>query len=169
MSRVRLWMGLMLVGPVVSACFGPTADELRSARAVELGFLNAYVEQRQDCRIAGAPQGESSAMPPLDARCERGPDRKCTLATQVSSVWEYAFPGNDPAWKEWASLGYQAPATTYFHKTFRWEQVSEGCRITLTAFGDLDGDGVYSTYESIETYANGRSVGLIVNETNVEE
>lgn len=167
MDRVRL--GFAVGAPLMSACSGPTPDELRSARAVELGFFTAHVEQRKDCRIAGALEGESTATPPFDARCARGPDRKCTLAREASSVWEYEFPGDDPAWKDWASLGYEAPATTYFHKTFSWAVVSEGCRITLSAFADLDGDGVYSTYESVETYANGRSIGLTVNEANVEE
>jgi type IV pilus assembly protein PilA len=47
----------------------------------------------------------------------------------------------------------------YFHYDFRWASVGEGaCQFTAQAFGDLDGDGIYSTYERA-----GAADGLGVN------
>lgn len=46
--------------------------------------------------------------------------------------------------------------TVYFHHKASWRRTAQGCRLEFTVYGDLDGDGVYSTYEAMtETQPDG--------------
>jgi hypothetical protein len=89
-------------------------------------------------------------------------------AAAPTEVWEFAFPADDPAWKEWAELGYPEPTKTHFHHQFSWGFLRGACRFTAAAFGDLDDDGIYSTYEEIQTYSEGKRMPLQINERNEE-
>jgi hypothetical protein len=139
----------LLGGPV--ACDGRNPRDLAW---VDLAFIEMSPE-RWNCQVAGATSGASSVMPPFEARCARAPDKKCRIAADPREDWEYAAPTDDPVWVAWKEIGYNYArygGETYFHRQFSWEPEGKGCRFVLTAFGDFDDDGDYSTYERTRVY-----------------
>ena len=53
------------------------------------------------------------------------------------------------------------PEKVYFHHQASWRKTAEGCRLEFVVFGDLDGDGVHSTYTSwVETTTDGELAEL---------
>ncbi|MEM6995754.1 MAG: hypothetical protein AAF721_34915 [Myxococcota bacterium] len=101
------------------------------------------------CPNDGTLKGESGITPPLSVDCSAGPGGRCVPATGGSSgpgyydmkVWD------NPVWN---GLNFQMEQAHYFHYNFIYENGDSGfgsCQFTAQAFGDLDGDGVFSTYE----------------------
>jgi hypothetical protein len=102
------------------------------------------------CPNDGSSTGEAGITPPLSVDCSKGPGGRCTpVAGKPSGPGEYAMS----LWtdsKVWNAMNMQQEMPHYFHYNFRWSNVAAGygsCQFTAQAFGDLDGDGVYSTYE----------------------
>jgi hypothetical protein len=102
------------------------------------------------CPSDGSPVGESGITPPLAVDCSKGPGGRCTPVTgEPAGPGEYAVG----VWTEspvWDALNFQQEQAHYFHYNFKWANEGKGsgaCQFTAQAFGDLDGDGVYSTYE----------------------
>ncbi len=97
----------------------------------------------------GSGASESSATPALAFDCNLGPGGRC-----VPSVGG-AGPGYYPldVWSDnavWNSLNFQQEQGHYFHYNFRASNADSGygtCQFTAQAFGDLDADGTFSTYE----------------------
>ncbi len=95
-------------------------------------------------------KGSSGIVPPLSVDCSKGPDGKCVPVPGGSDK-----PGHYAAelWTDnnaWNGLNFQMEQPHYYHYAFRYENGGEGfgqCQFTAQAFGDLDGDGVFSTYE----------------------
>ncbi len=104
------------------------------------------------CPDDGSSSGETGITPPLTTPCSKGPGGRCAPVGGAP-----AGPGEYPitAWTEhpvWSALGFHQETSHYFHYNFKWanEGVGTGkCQFTAQAFGDLDDDGVYSTYERV--------------------
>lgn len=101
------------------------------------------------CPSDGRPEGETGITPPLDVACAKAPGGKCTPGGSGEG-------GYDPKlWREsnvWSQLGFELQDPHYFHYNFKWKNDASGqgsCQFTAQAFGDLDADGVYSTYEHV--------------------
>ena len=92
-------------------------------------------------RCPGALVGEAGTTPPMSLNCNDGPGGRCTPGN--------AYP--QTAWTDneaWSALGFEVPSPHYFHYNLKWSQDESGeCQFTAQAFGDLDDDGIYSTYE----------------------
>jgi hypothetical protein len=134
-----------------TACDGRVPRDL--AR-VDLAFIEMPPE-RWRCQIGGATSGISSVLPPFEARCARAPDKLCRISENPTEAWEYSAPASDPVWVAWKEIGYDYArhgGETYFHRQLSWEPAGKGCRFVLTAFGDFDDDGEYSTYEISQVY-----------------
>ncbi|HWB76337.1 MAG TPA: hypothetical protein VG755_15310 [Nannocystaceae bacterium] len=104
------------------------------------------------CPNDGRDKGQSGITPPLSVDCNAGPGGRCV---PVQGEAERG-PGQYDAklWtdnKVWAALGIAQEQAHYFHYNFIWDhRGSTGfgmCQFTAQAFGDLDGDGVFSTFE----------------------
>jgi hypothetical protein len=102
------------------------------------------------CPNDGSSTGEAGITPPLSVDCSKGPGGRCVPVTgEPSGPGEYSMS----LWtdsKVWNAMNVQQETPHYFHYDFKWANVSTGfgsCQFTAQAFGDLDGDGVYSTYE----------------------
>ena len=102
------------------------------------------------CPNNGKLVGESGVTPPLSVDCNEGPGGRC-----VPSVGGSGGPGyyDISAWTDndvWNGLNFQMEQAHYFHYNFKWANTDGEfgeCQFTAQAFGDLDGDGVFSTYE----------------------
>ncbi len=122
----------------------------RSAVA-EIGAGAALAEiAPHGCPNNGKLSGESGITPPLSVDCNAGPGGRC-----VPSIGSKANPGyyDLSVWTDndvWNGLNFQQEQGHYFHYNFIWKNDASGygaCQFTAQAFGDLDGDGVFSTYE----------------------
>ena len=89
-------------------------------------------------------------MPRVSVDCSKGPQGRCVPVTgEPKGPGEYSIA----AWTDsevWNALNFQMEQGHYFHYNFRWENDTTGfgsCQFTAQAFGDLDGDQVFSTYE----------------------
>lgn len=91
------------------------------------------------CPNDGRPSGNAGVTPPLSVDCSKG----CTPGVDYEmKLW------TDNA--VWNGLNFQLENRHYFHYDFRWENGggdSGTCKFTAQAFGDLDGDQTYSTFE----------------------
>jgi hypothetical protein len=94
--------------------------------------------------------GEAGPTPPLTLRCAEGPGGKCVpVKGPPKGPGEYSIDLwlDDPVWRE---LGFVQDQPHAFHYGFRWANDPRGfgtCMFTAQAFGDLDDDGLFSTYE----------------------
>jgi hypothetical protein len=107
------------------------------------GIANYYAEHGT-CPTDGNTAGHAGVTPPLTVLCASGQDGRC--------VPNGSGPGGYPqaAWSEnavWQKLGYAQQNGHYFHYDVRWESSPQGCKFTVQAFGDLDEDGTFSTFE----------------------
>lgn len=89
--------------------------------------------------------GRAGVTPPLAVNCGEGQGGRCSSASPGG-------PGgySESAWAEnpvWSALNFRQSGAHYYHYDFRWKQDASGCMFTAQAFGDLDDDGVYSTFE----------------------
>jgi hypothetical protein len=93
--------------------------------------------------------GETKLTPPRSVACHEGEGGRCRASEAAEfGPGEYA----SAAWTEdplWAVIDTRPRGDGHrFHYRFRGEAVGKGgCRLTVSAFGDLDGDGEFSTYE----------------------
>jgi len=100
---------------------------------------------------AGQETGQSQAQttPSLALNCNLGPGGHCVPAVGGGGPGYYEFTD----WSDnsvWNSLNFQLEQAHYFHYNFQVSNSGTGfgeCQFTAQAFGDLDDDGIYSTYE----------------------
>lgn len=145
-SEARVQLAKMFDG--ASAYF----NEERVVRPAT-GFLDPTEEPKSalhKCPNNGKLEGESGITPPLSVDCSDGPGGRC-----VPTVGGKGGPGSYDIslWTDndvWKGLYFQQEQGHHFHYNFIWSNDPEGygaCQFTAQAFGDLDGDGVFSTYE----------------------
>lgn len=95
-------------------------------------------------------KGGSGIVPPLSVDCSKGPGGRCVPVPGGSDEpGHYAVElwGDNRVFNE---LNFAMEMPHYFHYSFRYENDPTGfgtCQFTAQAFGDLDGDGTFSTYE----------------------
>lgn len=95
-------------------------------------------------------KGSSGIVPPLSVDCSKGPGGKCVpVAGGSDEPGHYAlelWTDNDV----FDELNFAMETPHFFHYSFRYDNDASGfgaCQFTAQAFGDLDGDGTFSTYE----------------------
>ncbi len=104
------------------------------------------VQRKQGC---AALIGETKLTPPRSVACHEGDGGRCRPSEGPEfAAGEYS----SSAWTEdplWATIGSRPRGSGHrFHYRFRGEKVGEkGCRLTVTAEGDVDGDGVFAIYQ----------------------
>ena len=108
------------------------------------------------------PSAQTPVTPPFGKVCSRG----CTCAGTSSGNERPESTYDCSAWDtpEWKRLRFAGSysrdgkvwPTVYFHHQANWRRTEVGCRLDFTVYGDLDEDGVYSTYTStIEVGSDG--------------
>ncbi len=100
---------------------------------------------------SATPTGESEAgiTPVLTLDCNLGPGGRCVPSVGGAGPGYYEISD----WSDnnaWNSLNFQQEQGHYFHYNFIASNADSGfgaCQFTSQAFGDLDGDTIFSTYE----------------------
>lgn len=95
------------------------------------------------CPNDGRLKGDAGITPPLSVKCSDGTSGKCVVGSDGYEAKQWENP-------VWEGLNFAMEEGHYFHYNFKWENSATGygsCQFTAQAFGDLDGDGVFSTYE----------------------
>ncbi|WP_323137431.1 type IV pilin protein [Paraliomyxa miuraensis] len=95
----------------------------------------------------GASQAEIT--PDVGTDCNDGPGGRCVPAQGGGGPGYYNMTdwADNPVWN---ALNFQQEQAHYFHYNFQASNSGVGfgqCQFTAQAFGDLDADLVYSTYE----------------------
>ena len=93
--------------------------------------------------------GSAGATPPINFDCNTGPGGRCVPATGGSGpgYYELTMWGANDVWR---GINFLEEQGHYFHYNFQYANSLTGygaCQFTSQAFGDLDGDTVFSTYE----------------------
>ncbi|MEM7152685.1 MAG: hypothetical protein AAF799_07575 [Myxococcota bacterium] len=102
------------------------------------------------CPSDGRLIGSAGPTPPLSLNCNDGPDGYCVpVRGTPEGPGEYSVDLwlKNPVWQEMNVVKEQPHR---FHLDFRWNNSEQGygtCQFTAQAFGDLDDDGVFSTFE----------------------
>lgn len=101
---------------------------------------------RHHCPGAVDGRVDTGVVPALDVHCARGPEWRCVPdgdgpAGYSAEAWKH------PAWRD---LGMWTDVSHRFHYRLVGSEQAIGsgqCSFTVQAFGDLDDDGVFSTFE----------------------
>lgn len=102
------------------------------------------------CPNNGSASGTAGVTPPLSVPCSEGPGGRCVAMPGGGSVpgsYDMRLWTDNPVW---SALDFQMEEAHVFHYDFKWTNGGPGfgsCQFTAQAFADLDGDGVWSTYE----------------------
>lgn len=97
--------------------------------------------------IASPAGGEAGLTPTID--CNLGPGGRCVPSGAPSGAGYYDIR----EWTDnpvWAGMNFVQEQGHYFHYNFRATNTLTGfgdCQFTAGAYGDLDADGVFSTFE----------------------
>jgi type IV pilus assembly protein PilA len=98
----------------------------------------------------GTPDGgEAGITPDIAFNCNEGPGGRCIPASGANGGGYYPIEdwNNNAVWN---GLNYMQELGHYFHYNFVAQNELQGygrCQFTAQAFADLDGDGLFSTYE----------------------
>jgi prepilin-type N-terminal cleavage/methylation domain-containing protein len=94
---------------------------------------------------------QAAITPALATNCNLGPGGRCVPAEGGGGGPGYY---NIADWNDnrvWNALNFQQEQAHYFHYNFMGSNSAAGgfgaCQFTAQSFGDLDDDGIYSTYE----------------------
>ncbi len=84
----------------------------------------------------------------METDCNASPDGKCVPVSSPSQAWEY------PAglWEHdvWKKIDYELEGPTRYHFGLSWKTQPDGsCENRVKILGDLDADGIYSTFEGV--------------------
>jgi hypothetical protein len=103
-------------------------------------------EEYGACPTDGRDTGETGITPPLSVDCSKGPSGNCEPTTSPATPGQYP----QSAWDDnpvWNQLRFAASMPHRFHYNDKWIKTATGCDFAVQAFGDLDGDATYSTFE----------------------
>lgn len=101
--------------------------------------------------------------PPLATACEGPTIHACRPVESVASAGDYpsALWRDDPMWRR---LGVELDRPHRMHYALEFASTKPGgCQFTAQAFGDLDQDGVWSTFEfsgAVDQFGPNESIGL---------
>lgn len=96
------------------------------------------------CPLPG--RGQAGWTPALDLHCGDGDAGCCVPGASGAGGYDAVMWSGNPLW---TTLDFSVLEPHAFHYNVRWRSFDDpsGCQFTAQAFGDLDDDGVYSTFE----------------------
>lgn len=157
-------VGMVEIGVVAAVVIPALSGYINKANITEAivqtqTILSAALRAREQAGSCEPLLGHTEVTPPMSVACHEGTAGRCQAidASEGERLGAGSYPRS--AWTTdpvWAAIGYQprSPAGHRFHYAVEAERErAGGCRITVRAFGDLDADGVYSTYERVATVA----------------
>lgn len=124
----------------------PLLFVFRAFEAVAAYGSTPEQDGRYHCPGAVAGRADTGLTPPEDVRCADAPEGRCipdgsAAGGYPASLWTH------PGWQA-IELRTMLPHRFHYRYVGEEEDAPQGrCNFTVQAFGDLDGDGVYSTFE----------------------
>lgn len=124
-------------------------NALSNEAGIQVSHLITFARDNPLCK--GEEFGRVGPTPAMSVKCAAGPeDGYCMPVAHPTQPWEYPATVWDS--ESWATVG--VPPTLrlrgQYHYVIQWgpnDDPYEPCSYTAQAFGDLDDDGVYSTFE----------------------
>jgi type IV pilus assembly protein PilA len=111
------------------------------------GSISAQAPHRCPQLTQAANTSSAGETPTTD--CNTGPGGRCVPAKTPSGAGYYGLS----LWSDnavWNGLNFQQEQAHYFHYNFKYANITTGfgsCQFTAQAFGDLDADTTFSTFE----------------------
>lgn len=151
-------LGLLgLLGTGV-AC-GPTKAEIQRERlTVEASSQTEEIQlriadyAREFDACPGGSSGSTPITPPLAVPCAQGRYKLCVPGGSGPSAYPWS------AWAEpagWRDMTYVPVGPHAYHYRYAWSSTDDSCQFTVQAFGDLDDDGMFSTYTRVGRVKDG--------------
>jgi type IV pilus assembly protein PilA len=115
-----------------------------------------------------SPTGGNAGMtPPLAIDCNDGPAGRCVprVGGAAAGYYDISLWGAPM----WDALNFSLETGHFFHYDYVAENSNTGygsCQFTAQAFGDLDGDNTYSTFERMgaaDVYGVNAAAGLYID------
>jgi hypothetical protein len=144
---------LGLIGALVIPAFdgyvakAKTSEASRETQAI----LSAALAVRERTGSCESLLGEAGPTPKLSVSCHAGDGGRCRpVEGEPAGLGEYSVD----AWSKdpiWSALDYRpdrfGTGSHRYHYAFTAELAGLTCRVRVRAAGDLDGDGLFSSYE----------------------
>ncbi|MCA9698734.1 MAG: hypothetical protein KC431_14505, partial [Myxococcales bacterium] len=151
---------LSVLGALVVPLLGDTLEQARLAEAPgeTEAALAAALSLREKTGSCGPLVGKAGPTPPLETPCYAGDGGKCRPLDAAGGPRDAAAGEYDAQlWTEdpiWSAIGWRPSGGHRYHYAIEaQESPTDGCRVVVRAYGDLDGDGVFSTYTREATVA----------------
>lgn len=124
---------------------GQDAFGLNMLMTMRLG----YQVHLTGCFSGSADGGATKYLPPLTTKCSKGPRKACVLVKNPTKEWEYSVPRSDdmPNWARLLAQGLVLPELTYGYNRVVWMRTNTSCTYFHEVLSDMDGNGIYSTYQ----------------------
>lgn len=119
-------------------------SEARVNLAKMFDAASSYYGEHGKCPDYDGLQGQAGVTPPLSLNCNSGQGGRCSADGADPAAYPQAEWTDNPVW---GAFGFEPGGGHYFHYDFQWTEKDGGCQFTAQAFGDLDDDGVFSTFE----------------------
>jgi type IV pilus assembly protein PilA len=119
----------------------------------------------------GAPEGGSAGVTPATTvNCNLGSGGRCTPTTVGADPSRGTYPFSEWADNQvWSELSFQLEQAHYFHYNYVATNTTSGygaCQFTAQAFGNLDDDTQFSTFErtgAADLHGVNAAAGLYIN------
>ena len=131
----------------IALCGPASGQEVWGYLRKKLGVTEVVFRFEGECFSSIGPEGTTSFVPPLEAKCYQGPKKQCIQTDSPKEPWEYRFPAEEPAWAKLVEHGWKVRQDAWTHMRVSWEKQGEECVHRVRGLADMDGDGIYSTYE----------------------
>lgn len=146
------FVGIFVLGILAAIAIPAMTKYMRRSKTSEARInvakmfdaTSAYYSEHGKCPDSDGPQGRAGVTPPLAVNCNLGQGGRCTADGADAAGYPQDAWADNPVW---SALGFEATGGHYFHYDFRWTEKDGMCQFTAQAFGDLDDDGTFSTYE----------------------
>lgn len=145
---------IVVIIPLASSCSLREKKIQARANGILAGIAGArghFAAEAEDI-CDEMDHAKTAVVPSLDKVCSRG----CRCASDSSADEDPRTTYDCSQWsaREWQllkftgmySLDGKVSPTVYVHHQATWRRTEQGCRLDFTVYGDLDEDGVYSTY-----------------------
>lgn len=133
--------------------------------AVAIPAFTRYVKRSKTSEAAGniarIYQGELAYLQ-ASIEAQRGASFVALPSTPPAPPSAQKYPANVQAWGQWTPVGFSIDAAHYY----QYSVSADATSFTVRAVGDLDGDGIQSTFERTGRIEGGELMGSQIQITN---
>ncbi len=146
------FVGLIVLGTLAAIAIPAFTKYTRRSKTSEarvnlakmFDAASSYYTEHGQCPDHDGAQGRAGVTPNLSVDCGEGEGGRCQAGGAGGGVYPQTDWTANPVW---SALGFEVRGGHYYRYDFRWKEEDGMCMFTAQAFGDLDEDGVFSTFE----------------------